>query len=110
MTLFRYSALTFNGHRIHYDYPYVTGVEGYPDLVGHGPLIASNLVKLCREKTDDRTFAGFYFRAKRPLFADTPFEVTGGLIQISSGFWLMAFTLDGAEAMQTGATFAEEGD
>ncbi len=50
VTLFRYSALTFNGHRIHYDYPYVTGVEGYPDLVVHGPLIASNLVELCREK------------------------------------------------------------
>ena len=46
MLLFRYSALTFNGHRIHYDRDYVTGEEGYPGLVVHGPLIATLLVDL----------------------------------------------------------------
>ena len=48
MLLFRYSALTFNGHRIHYDRSYVTGVEGYPGLVVHGPLIATLLLDLLR--------------------------------------------------------------
>ena len=43
--LFRYSALTFNGHRIHYDAPYARGVEGYPGLIVHGPLQASLLVR-----------------------------------------------------------------
>jgi len=110
VTLFRYSALTFNGHRIHYDYPYATGVEGYPDLVVHGSLIASNLVELCREKTDDRAIASFYFRAKRPLFANTPFEITGGLIESGSGFWLKALTTDGTEAMEAGGNFVNEGN
>ncbi|MEE8307903.1 MAG: MaoC family dehydratase N-terminal domain-containing protein, partial [Gammaproteobacteria bacterium] len=110
VTLFRYSALTFNGHRIHYDYPYVTGVEGYPDLVVHGPLIASYLVELCREKTDDRAIASFYFRAKRPLFANTPFKMTGGLIENGSGFRLKALSADGAEAMEAGGYFVNEGN
>lgn len=110
VTLFRYSALTFNGHRIHYDYPYATGVEGYPDLVVHGSFIASNLVELCREKTDDRAIASFYFRAKRPLFANTPFEITGGLTESGSGFWLKALTTDGTEAMEAGGNFVNKGN
>ena len=52
--LFRYSALTFNGHRIHYDHPYVTQVEGYPGLVVHGPLIATLLVDLVRREQPGR--------------------------------------------------------
>jgi len=106
VTLFRYSALTFNGHRIHYDYPYATAVEGYPDLVVHGPLIAINLVEMCREETNDRAIASFFFRSKRPVFANTPFELTGGLIENGSGFWLKALTADGAEAMEAGGNFA----
>ena len=109
VTLFRYSALTFNGHRIHYDHPYATGVEGYPDLVVHGPLIASYLVQLCREQTEDRPFASFFFRAKRPVFANTPFEVTGGLSEGGSGFWLKALGPDGAESMEAGGTFVNGG-
>jgi 3-methylfumaryl-CoA hydratase len=110
VTLFRFSALTFNGHRIHYDYPYATGVEGYPDLVVHGPFIAINLVELCRQKTDDRAIASFYFRAKRPLFANTSFEITGGLIENGSGFWLKALTPGGTEAMEAGGNFVNEGN
>lgn len=65
--LFRYSALTFNGHRIHYDRKYVTDVEGYPGLIVHGPLIATLLVDLVRRHTD-RPIRRFEFKALRPTF------------------------------------------
>jgi 3-methylfumaryl-CoA hydratase len=65
--LFRYSALTFNGHRIHYDRKYVTQVEGYPGLIVHGPLIATWLVDLVRRHSD-RPIRGFEFKALRPTF------------------------------------------
>ena len=55
--LFRYSALTFNGHRIHYDRRYVTEVEGYPGLVVHGPLIATLLLDLLRRELPDAACA-----------------------------------------------------
>ena len=57
MLLFRYSALTFNGHRIHYDRRYVTEVEGYPGLIVHGPLIATLLVDLARRERPERVAA-----------------------------------------------------
>jgi 3-methylfumaryl-CoA hydratase len=66
--LFRYSALTFNGHRIHYDRPYVTGVEGYPGLIVHGPLIATLLVDLVRREAPGARLEAFSFRAVSPLF------------------------------------------
>jgi 3-methylfumaryl-CoA hydratase len=75
--LFRYSALTFNGHRIHYDHPYVTQVEGYPGLVVHGPLIATLLVDLLRRELPQATLQSFAFRALRPTFANQPFKVCG---------------------------------
>lgn len=68
--LFRYSALTFNGHRIHYDRKYVTDVEGYPGLIVHGPLIATLLVDLLRRHTD-RPIRSFEFKALRPTFECT---------------------------------------
>lgn len=64
--LFRYSALTFNGHRIHYDRDYATGVEGYPGLIVHGPLLAQLLVLLARRELGP--LATFEFRATAPLF------------------------------------------
>ena len=75
--LFRYSALTFNAHRIHYDRRYATTVEGYPGLVVHGPLIATLLVGLVRRHLPDARLAGFSFRAVAPLFDVAPFEVCG---------------------------------
>jgi 3-methylfumaryl-CoA hydratase len=75
--LFRYSALTFNGHRIHYDRRYVTGVEGYPGLVVHGPLIATLLVEALRREVPGADVAGFRFRAIRPTFDARPFFVCG---------------------------------
>ena len=75
--LFRYSALTFNGHRIHYDRRYVTAVEGYPGLIVHGPLIATLLLDLLRRERPGATVARFEFRALRPLFDLHPFDVCG---------------------------------
>lgn len=75
--LFRYSALTFNGHRIHYDRRYVTEVEGYPGLIVHGPLIATLLLDLLRRQRPEATVTGFSFRAVRPLFDIAPFAVCG---------------------------------
>lgn len=75
--LFRFSALTFNGHRIHYDRPYVTEVEGYPGLIVHGPLIATLLVDLVRRRAPDRRIAQFSFKALSPLFDGAPMWVNG---------------------------------
>jgi 3-methylfumaryl-CoA hydratase len=66
--LFRYSALTFNGHRIHYDRRHATESEGYPGLVVHGPLIATLLLDLFRRHRTDADLARFEFRALRPSF------------------------------------------
>lgn len=76
--LFRYSALTFNGHRIHYDYRYVTEIEGYPGLVVHGPLIATLLLDLLRRHQPDATVARFEFRMVRPVcVTGAPLTVCG---------------------------------
>ena len=75
--LFRYSALTFNGHRIHYDRSYATQEEGYPGLIVHGPLIATLLVDLLRRKAPDAVLTDFSFKAIRPTFDLHPFTVLG---------------------------------
>jgi 3-methylfumaryl-CoA hydratase len=75
--LFRYSALTFNGHRIHYDHPYVTQVEGYPGLVVHGPLQATLMLDLVRRQRPQASVARFSFRALSPVFADRALTVNG---------------------------------
>jgi 3-methylfumaryl-CoA hydratase len=73
--LFRYSALTFNGHRIHYDRRYVTQVEGYPGLVVHGPLIATLLLDLLRRHAPAARLHKFEFKALRPTFDGQPMRV-----------------------------------
>lgn len=73
--LFRYSALIFNAHRIHYDHPYCVK-EGYPGLIVHGPLIATLLADLVRRNTE-ATMTAFRFRAVRPLFVPSPCIVCG---------------------------------
>ena len=77
--LFRYSALTFNSHRIHYDAPYVTGVEGYPGLIVHGPLIATLLLDNLRRASPEARVKQFSFRALSPLFDTASFSVCGRL-------------------------------
>ena len=73
--LFRYSALTFNGHRIHYDRQYVTQVEGYPGLIVHGPLIATLLVDVLRRERPEAFIKSFSFKAVRPTFDLHPFRL-----------------------------------
>ncbi|MCC7283241.1 MAG: MaoC family dehydratase N-terminal domain-containing protein [Acetobacteraceae bacterium] len=75
--LFRYSALTCNGHRIHYDRKYVTEVEGYPGLIVHGPLQATLLAELAQRHAPARRLARFAFRAVRPVFDLEPFRLVG---------------------------------
>jgi 3-methylfumaryl-CoA hydratase len=75
--LFRYSAVTFNSHRIHYDHPYATGVEGYAGLVVHGPLIATLLLDLLRRNAPDAVLRNYTFRALRPLCDTAPFDTCG---------------------------------
>ncbi|MGO1118372.1 FAS1-like dehydratase domain-containing protein [Rhodovibrionaceae bacterium A322] len=86
--LFRYSALTFNGHRIHYDQPYVTGEEGYPGLIVHGPLLATLMVDLARRNAKGRRIAAFSFRALSPVFDLAPFVVCGDDKDSSADVWI----------------------
>src|SRR5690606_37546061 len=75
VTLFRYSALTFNGHRIHYDLPYACNVEGYRSLVVHGPLTATLLQQFAVECAGGRALSTFDFRGVAPLLAGSPFRL-----------------------------------
>jgi 3-methylfumaryl-CoA hydratase len=104
MLLFRYSALTFNGHRIHYDRRYVTEVEGYPGLVVHGPLIAMLLLDLLRRQLPQAQLSGFSFRAIKPLFDTAPFEVCGRQVDAHT-VKLWARNAEGRLAMEATASF-----
>ena len=88
--LFRYSALTFNGHRIHYDRRYAIDVEGYPGLVVHGPLIATLLLDLLRWHRPEARVVRFQFRAVRPLFDIHRFTVCGDPMVDGKSFHLWA--------------------
>ncbi|MCA0405527.1 MAG: MaoC family dehydratase N-terminal domain-containing protein [Proteobacteria bacterium] len=101
--LFRYSALTFNSHRIHYDHPYVTEVEGYPGLIVHGPLIATLLLDNLRRAHPARAVKHFSFRALSPIFHIDPFTCCGDL-DASGEATLWARKADGTLAMQASAT------
>ncbi len=101
--LFRFSALTFNGHRIHYDYPYVTGTEGYPGLIAQGPMIALWLLDLCRAH-EDRPISWFTFRGRSPLFCDEPVDLFGGLSGDTKAE-LSAWSQDRRLAMTAGVVF-----
>ncbi len=102
--LFRFSALTFNGHRIHYDQPYVTGTEGYPGLIVHGPLMGLLQIELARRSNPGRTPASFEFRALSPVFGGA--TLTVGARQEADGA-VTTWVADGAGglAQQGKATF-----
>ena len=86
--LFRYSALTFNGHRIHYDRIYCREEEGYPGLVVHGPLMATLMVDLLRREEPSARITSFTFRAKRPVFDTAPFTVAGRRDETGAALWV----------------------
>lgn len=106
VTLFRYSALTFNGHRIHYDRSYARETEGYPGLVVHGPLTATLLSELCRASTGDRALASWEFRARLPLFDTGPITLTGAPSADGASATFGAHDALGRLAMSAVAKFA----
>lgn len=107
--LFRYSALTFNGHRIHFDRRYVTEVEGYPGLIVHGPLIATLLMDLLRSQLPTARVLGFAFKAVRPTFDIHPFSVHGEVAADGTSVRLWAqdhegwLTMDAVATVEAGA-------
>ena len=105
--LFRYSALTGNGHRIHYDHPYVTGVEGYPGLVVHGPLQATLMAALAQDSAPGLRLARFAFRGKRPCFDGRALDV----LARRDGMKVTLETRDdtGATCMQAEAELVQAG-
>lgn len=103
--LFRYSALTFNSHRIHYDRRFATEVEGYPGLVVHGPLIATLILELLAEHVPRARAARFEFRAEYPLFDTAPFRVCGAPDESGNAVRLWAED-DGGLALTASASLA----
>jgi len=105
--LFRYSALTFNGHRIHYDRTYATAVEGYPGLVVHGPLIATLLLDLARREVPGARVASFSFKAVRPIYDLHSFRVCGKPSPDGKSAQLWAQDHEGWLTMQAEINFKE---
>jgi 3-methylfumaryl-CoA hydratase len=103
--LFRYSALTFNSHRIHYDRRHAIDVEGYPGLVVHGPLVATLLLDLLRREHPESEVREFSFKARRPLFDTAPFSVHGRA-DSANHFTLWALDPHGQVAVSASATIA----
>jgi 3-methylfumaryl-CoA hydratase len=95
--LFRFSALTYNAHRIHYDRDYARDVEGYPGLLVHGPLLATLLVDHFRRHRPHDRLATFSFRAQRPVYDLAPFTVN--LVDTETGADVWAADGDGYVAM-----------
>lgn len=101
--LFRFSALTFNTHRIHYDYDFATEVEGYPALVVHGPLMASLLLRFANEHASGRKIHKFEFRGLAPAFCHQELFLVANTIE--NGFDLAVIGADGSKSMAAKVSF-----
>jgi 3-methylfumaryl-CoA hydratase len=101
--LFRYSALTFNGHRIHYDRDYVTRVEGYPGLVFHGPMQAAFIVELAAKLHGGTAPKKFSYRGVQPLFEGSEFSVNAN--ETGTGMDLWTANSQGQPTMKGTATW-----
>ncbi len=88
LLMFRYSALTFNGHRIHYDRNYAMQEEGYPGLVFHGPLQASLLVNFAQELFGDNPLRHFAYKGLSPMFDGTHFTLNANASQTGLSLWV----------------------
>ncbi len=99
--LFRYSALTFNTHRIHYDAPYASEVERYRGLVVHGPLTASLLLQLAGSELGENRLRSFAFRGLSPAIAGEPLHLV--MRRTEAGYDLAAFAKDGRQVTQASA-------
>ena len=96
--LFRYSALTFNGHRIHYDRDYVTEVEGYPGLIFHGPLQAAFIIEMAAKLRGGKAPKKFTYRGVQPLFEGTEFSINAN--QTDAGMELWTANAEGQPTMK----------
>jgi 3-methylfumaryl-CoA hydratase len=101
--LFRYSALTFNGHRIHYDRDYVTKVEGYPGLIFHGPLQAAFIVELAAKLHGGTPPKKLSYRGVQPLFEGSEFSVNAN--DNGAGLELWTANAEGQPTMKGTATW-----
>jgi len=101
--LFRFSALTFNSHRIHYDRRWAMETEGYPGLVVHGPLTATLLIDFARDHAPSRVFRSYTAQARAPLFDTGPFELRGTPTPAGCDVW--AVTPEGTAAMSAQVEF-----
>ena len=101
--LFRYSALTFNGHRIHYDRDYVTKVEGYPGLVFHGPLQAAFIVEFAAKLHGGTAPKKFSYRGVQPLFEGSEFSINAN--ETAAGMELWTANSEGQPTMKGTATW-----
>ena len=104
--LFRYSALTFNSHRIHYDRKYVSEVEGYPGLIVHGPMVATLLLDLLRHQMPGAHVLSYEFRAVRPMFDIHPFFICGEPLSDCKTIHLWAKDHEGWLTMEATAVIA----
>ena len=101
--LFRYSALTFNGHRIHYDRDYVTKVEGYPGLIFHGPMQAAFIVELAAKLHNGQPPKQLAYRGVQPLFEGTEFSINAN--GKDGGMELWVANAEGQPTMKGTATW-----
>jgi 3-methylfumaryl-CoA hydratase len=98
--LFRFSALTYNSHRIHYDWPYTTKTEGYPGLIVHGPLTALLLLNAIRRSVVAMPLVGFEYRAVRPMFCGNPMTICAAPTDDQRGLEVWAEDHEGFVAMR----------
>lgn len=101
--LFRYSALTFNGHRIHYDRDYVTKVEGYPGLIFHGPLQAALIIEMAAKLRGGKAPKKFSYRGVQPLFEGSEFSINAN--EIAEGMELWTANAEGQPTMKGAAVW-----
>jgi hydroxyacyl-ACP dehydratase HTD2-like protein with hotdog domain len=105
--LFRFSALTFNGHRIHYDRDWTRDVEGHPNLVVHGPLTALMLVELAEHVAvqEGRQLVRFDYRATSPMYVDLPITLIGDGVGRERGRAEMRAEQEGRVGMKATCTY-----
>lgn len=96
--LFRYSALTFNGHRIHYDRDYVTEIEGYPGLIFHGPLQAALIIEMAAKLRSGKPPKTFTYRGLQPLFEGSEFSINAN--ETAEGMELWTANAEGQPTMK----------
>ncbi|CAB1221788.1 hypothetical protein [Acinetobacter bouvetii] len=106
VTLFRYSAITFNGHRIHYDRPYAMQKEGYPGLIVHGPLLATLLLHHFTQQYPHKQVTHFEFRAVNPVFDFNEFHICGDIQADQGALWIEK--TDGQICMKASVKFKGE--